>query len=208
MAHLNYLGGLHKEFGHVKVMGDEDAHYEPAIYIINETAPRFKDQSFIIPLSCMWKYCEPWWTMSADEMDMQEMIETTKQVLTEKHIILAGFGGLITQEKMHDVNVKLAALAFSYALNKSNHILRQTGFSLAICMQMFDIEPTPQAAAQLLLFIQDGLDQLKNMPLHIPEKEWVIGEAKLSDGGVPIGKQPMTLSESDLYADSDNGTRH
>ena len=190
--------GLHKEFGHVKVGTDEDAKYEPAIYIINETAPRFEGLAFIIPLSCLWKYCEPWWTADADEMDLQSMIQMTQEILREEAILRQG---LIYPGKMANVIREKAALAFSYALNKSNHILRQTGYNLAMCMQMFDIEPTPQAAAQLLLFIQDGLDQLKSMGMHIPEVEMQIGTAKLYSDGKQIGSSPMTLTESDLYAD-------
>ena len=198
MAHFNYLGGLHKEFGHVKVGNDEDARWEPAIYIINETAPRFKGLAFVVPLSCLWKYCEPWWTADADEMDLQAMIQMTQDILREESILKQG---LVYPGKMENVIREKAALVFSYALNKSNKILRQTGYNLAICMQIFDIEPTPQAAAQLLLFIQDGLDRLKSMPMHIPETEVQIGQAKLYSDGKQIGSQPMTLIESDLYAD-------
>ncbi len=204
MAYLNHLGGLRKEFGHVKVGNDQDSKYEPALYIINETSPRFKDQSFIIPLSCLWKYCEPWWTADADQLDLDEMNEITKEILMERRILQTG---LSYQGKYQDNDRKMAALLFSEALNKSNRIMRMTGYGLAICMQMFDIPCNPQAAAQLLLFIQNGLDQLKNMDMHIPESEFQIGEAKLFDGGKPIGKAPFMLTESDLYVDAESSDR-
>ena len=190
MAHINYLGGLSREFHHVKVGNDQDSKYEPCLVIINETAPRFKGQAFIVPLSCLWKYMEPWWTMSADRIDLEEIMNVTWQLALEGR-----FG------KTKEFIRKQAALLFAEALHQNSKILRMTGFNLAMCMQMFEIAPNPQAASQLLMFIQDGLDELRNMPLHIPETEWQIGEARLSDGGVPIGSQPVTLTESDLLAD-------
>ena len=66
------------------------------------------------------------------------------------------------------------------------------------CLQIFEIDMVPSAAAQLLLWIQDGLDQLKNMP-PCPEKvdEVVAGEATVNAGGKKFTAE-IKVSETEV----------
>jgi len=74
-----------------------------------------------------------------------------------------------------------------------------TAWNLAKIMQMMEITPNPQAAAQLLLWIQDGLDTLKNMP-PCPEDDvvGVGGGMELFADGKKIGSKDMIITETDL----------
>ena len=64
---------------------------------------------------------------------------------------------------------------------------------------MFEIELIPQAAAQLLLWIQSRLDDLKNMPEWAePDREYAVGEATMVIDGKDKVTKEVTVTETDL----------
>ena len=69
--------------------------------------------------------------------------------------------------------------------------------SLVTCLQLFGIDPQPQAAIQLLLWIQDGLGDLKDMKDAVPEDKVIAGEVKVTIDGQTITKD-VELTETDL----------
>jgi hypothetical protein len=73
-----------------------------------------------------------------------------------------------------------------------------TSYNLAKCMQMFEIVPLPQAASQLLLWIQDGLDQLKDMPDAEPDKKMAMGDVTVFEGSTKIGSRDIEVTEAEL----------
>lgn len=58
------------------------------------------------------------------------------------------------------------------------------------------IDTNPRSLAQLAMFIQDGLDDLINMPPY-KEESRIIGEAELFAGGQKVS-QDVSISESEI----------
>ena len=85
------------------------------------------------------------------------------------------------------VALHAVCISFAIALNRNTDIMLCTGYNLAICMRICEISPGPEAAAQLLMWIQDGLDHLKNMPPAPEDVKLSIGEVILFDHGEKIG---------------------
>src|SRR5208283_3342666 len=92
----------------------------------------------------------------------------------------------------------VACCQFAWTFAKGMSLLLCTSYNLSKIMQMFDITPIPQAAAQLLLWIQDGLDHLKDMPPN-PEKDekFVAGEAVMSIDGQKFTRD-MEFTETEV----------
>ena len=107
-------------------------------------------------------------------------------------------GGEIGSKLRIQATKDLDACAFATALWNTDKILSSVGWNLFKIMTMFDIEVSPPAAAQILLFIQDGLDDLRNMPEAPPEKQLVGGEVSVFEGGKKIASKDLTVHESDL----------
>jgi hypothetical protein len=120
----------------------------------------------------------------------------------------------IIQRIMPDQNMKregfenVVACQFAYSFHKQTHIMLCTSYNLVKCLQMFDFnyKTWPQAAAQLLLWIQDRLDDLKNMPEN-PEKEeeYCAGEAQIRIDGKLEATRDMMFTESDLILHEQRG---
>jgi hypothetical protein len=196
---LNYLNGITKVIGHIKVIDNTEA-YEPAIYIINEHSPRFNGRSFIIALSAMQKYVQPFLKFTDPKLITDDNLRFTKlrdNLLEERKKIQMGIG-LLTKERVMKSNADLECLIFAETLCKSSGILLITGYNLAQCMRMFEITPTPAAAAQLLLFIEDSLDDMKNAPMPFPDKVFHAGGITLMDGSTKIHSGDWLVSETDV----------
>lgn len=190
MAHLNLIGGLRRELHYIKVAHDEDSGYEPTLVILSHTRT---GRSFMIPLGCMYKYVEPMSYTKDEKYLIQDMLDY-REIIRENIRISQGQSpsGILcfrpSTQQMREAVENLSAAAMAFGINKSSKILLCTAYNLCKLMQMFEITPSPQAAAQLLLWIQDGLDELKNMPEN-PERdhETVVGE-----GTVKIGDRSFT----------------
>jgi hypothetical protein len=192
MSHINLLGGLKKEFHHIKKQTNESGgDYEPAMVILKH---ELKGRSFIIPLEAMWKYIDPSDNrdealLSSDRMEFAKIkagaIWDLEHPLMPAHRDKAAAG--------------LACCMFAEAFAKGMGFLLCTSWNLAKIMQMMEIPPSPQAAAQLLLWIQDGLDTLKNMP-PCPEDEIVgtAGEVTLFADGEKVANKELVITETDI----------
>jgi hypothetical protein len=197
MSQFNYISGLSKIIGHVMVIDSQkDSPYEPALYIINEKSARYQGMSFIIALSAMYKYVNPFFKYSEPQLIAQDakMFEDIK----EEIIYARKYMSVVTREKIEKSNIALACLAFAELLAKTNGILLVTGYNLSHCMQMFEIPPVAQAAAQLLLFIENSLDDLRRAPLPFPDNKYVAGGITLLEGGKKIKSSDWIISETDL----------
>lgn len=188
---INYIGGLKRSFDHVKVQGAEhEEGYQAAMVIVRHNSP---GKSFMITRDAIWKYIEPkdnWEdkTIAADMVDFQKVVDRNR--FAQKTAV--------TYLQKGKALADTACVTFAVALNKSVGFMLCTGYNLAKCMQMFSISPLPEAAAQLLMWIQDGLDELKNMPDAPPDKEIVAGEVSLFNGGVKIGTRDVKITDEDL----------
>ena len=197
---INRLGGLYRELHYVNVP-DSDTGYEPSLVILDR---KKKGRSFIIPISAMWKYVDP--------IDYKEDIVATKAdwqdfneiMIKANQILRGGSKSEFIQvkpslEDKKEAMMNVAACQFSYAFHKSTSVYLCTGYNLAKCMQMFGISPTVQAAAQLLLWIQSRLDDLKNMPENSEkEEQYVGGEADIFVDGKKVATKEMRVSETEL----------
>ena len=199
---INYLGGLTKVVGHIKVAGSEK-DYEPALYIINEVSPRFQGRAFIIALSALGKYVEPFFKYSAPkliEKDRQIFEEKRQKAFENRSRLLAGIPpvghALVTPYDEEQVSKELGALAVADMLSRSNGFLLVTAYNIAQCMQMFDITPCPQAAAQLLMLIEDSLDDLKNMGPPEPDKMFNAGGYQINIEGEKVSSGDWTIPET------------
>jgi hypothetical protein len=189
MAHLDYLGGLKREFHHIRKAGDEDHGYEPAMVILKHELPR---RSFIIPLEAFWKYVDPKWNQDADSVDLDEFEKLRESIAFR-------FRTSVLWADRKRAEADLACVILADAFSRGTKILRCTAYNLFKCMQMMDITPTPQAAAQLLLWIQDGLDELRNFPEHPgDEVVGVAGEVELWEGSTKIVTKEIKVTESEM----------
>jgi hypothetical protein len=204
---LTYLNGISKVIGHVNVAGS-DKDYEPALYIINEHSSRFQGTSFIIALSAMHKYVNPFLQYTDPKLITMDAIRFTelKEELLNDRMQLGKGVGILTRDRIFKSNADLACLMFAEVLCKTNNILLVTGYNLAKCMQMFDIQPVPQAACQLLLFIEDSLDDLKNAPMAIPDNKYLAGGMALYDGSTKIYSGDWIIPESELIEERFDAT--
>ncbi len=189
MPHTNYLGGLKREMHHIRKAGDEDHGYEPAMVILKHELPR---RSFIIPLEAFWKYADPKNNEDADKVDREEF-----QKLCDTVSFRLACSVLYADRKRAEADAACLVTAETFA--RGTRVLRCTAYNLFKCMQMMEIPPLPQAAAQLLLWIQDGLDELKNFPEH-PGDEVVgyAGEVELWEGSTKIASKDIAVTETEV----------
>jgi hypothetical protein len=187
MANLNFIGDLKREYHHVKKIdkssGQED--WEPTMVLFKD---KLMGRSFMIPLSCFWKYLEPKENLDMRKFDHAEFDRLAQKVYFERQL------GLRTQKNAEDA----AAIVMAESLNEDSQIMLCTGFSLVKCCQLLDITVNSQSLAQLLMFIQDGLDGLKNMPEYYDEGSTEVGEVKATMGDKVFHTAAM-LSDTDLH---------
>jgi hypothetical protein len=192
MTHFNYLGGLRREIHHIKLMKDGTESYEPAMVILCHERKGF---SFIITLDAMWKYIEPSdnlepGTIAVDAEDFDRIVERAN---FRMRLAVGRVQQLQALEDMKCIE-KGAALARDMGL------LRCTSYNLAKCLQHFGITICRPSAAQLLLWIQDGLDDLRSFPEHPnDETHGVMGEVTLWEGGRRVGTKEITVEDKDVY---------
>jgi hypothetical protein len=192
---INYLGGLKRQFDHVKVAGSDNQDvWQAVMVILRHQAP---GKSFMITREAIWKYIEPREnrdpkTISAD------MEEFDKLVI--KNRFARKVAATYLQKGVADAD--LACIGFAIGLNMTNRIMLCTGYNLAKIMQMMTIEARPEAAAQLLMWIQDGLDELKNLPDAPPDAKQYMGEVTIFNGGQKMGTKDITMDESEVIIES------
>jgi len=190
MTTTNYLGGLRKEFHHIKVPREGGEEYEPAMVILNE---KKLGQSFIIPIDAFWKYMDPRDNKEAVTEDRIEFKKLGMKILFNMRTTLAG------SPARGMAQADWTCLPVAEAINKAGSIMLCVAFNLAKIMQMMDLVINPACAFQLLMFIQDGLDELKNMP-PAPEDDIVgtAGEVTVFESGKAIGTRELEVTETDL----------
>ena len=194
MAERNFLAGIRREIHHVKKAGDDEG-YEPAMFIMRE---RIKGKSFIIPLSAFWKYVDPQLNADVFQEDARDFVAMAQKIRWRASLQLA-------PQARANVEQDLGCLVFAEVFSRGTGIMLTVAFNLAKCMQMMDINPKghlPQAAAQLLMWIQDGLEDLKNFHEPPPEKRYSAGELLLYDGSRKIATKEITVSETELYEET------
>lgn len=192
MAYINYMGGLRKEIHHIKV-GDGET-YEPAMVIFKENMLR---QSFIITLDAMWKYLDPRDNIDAMPTDREEFAGIVTRI---DQAMRRTYPKSIARAR---AEAELACCLVAQTFAKGMEMLLTTSWNLAKILQMFEITPCAQAAAQLLMWIQDGLEDMKNFPEH-PEPEGTVtaGEVTLFEGSRKVSTREITMTETDLIVES------
>ena len=189
---LNYLGGLKKEYHHIKVLDGENEVYQPSMMIVNH---RMKGKSFYITLPAMWKYIDP-----MDNMDVLPQDIENFQKLTEKLMYTMELTKGITPELESRRQAKddLTCTVLASAIFTATRIMPTVAYNLVKCLRMFEITVNPQSVSQLLLWIQEGLDELKNMgEVPLPEDTYHVGELEFHIGSEKITKE-VTITESEL----------
>lgn len=189
---IKYLGELMREHHHVKVKGSDKqgkARFERAIFLYK---PTILGRSFWVPDSCGWKYLEPKDNHDMAEVDRGAFEEIRKHVL-QQTLLNPGYRPALEYE----------AMALAVAMNRDSGFLLMTGYSLVRCCQLLDITICAPALAQLLMFIQDGIQDMAKMPMPQPDKEVEMGEMKLTldrGGEVKTWDEPLTVKESELQS--------
>ena len=195
---IRYIGDLNRRYDHIKIVGTDDhEEYKPAMVIYKENLPGV---SFCITLDAIWKYVEPYDNMDRQtiEADVREFNQILMRNQAAQRHIKEGTRGYIFPEIVKARIVEDAlCISFAIALNKITLIMFCTAYNLAKCLHIFGIDPQPQAACQLLLWIQDGLGDLKDMPEALPEDNFASGEVVVTIDGQKFTKD-VTLSETDL----------
>jgi len=195
---INYIGDLKRRFDHIKVLGnDETEEYKPAMVIYKENMPGI---SFCILTDAIWKYVEPKDnldrpTMEADVREFNQVL--MKNQAAQKDIREARKGYIFPDLIKARIVEDALCISFAIALNRGTRIMLCTGYNLAKCLHIFGIDPQIQAAIQLLLWIQTGLDQLKDMPEALAENKVVAGEVTMMIDGHKVTRD-IELNETDL----------
>ena len=190
---INYLGGLKREIHDIKVEGS-DGGFEPAMVIRMEG---HMGRSFIIPLDCFWKYIEPDDNLDATDSDMKEF----KKIMDRINFTLVLTGGMVPEPDSRKLaKIDLGHYFLAASLHKSMGVLPSVCWNLVKCLAMFEITVIPQSAAQLLLWIQNGLEDMKNYrPASPPEAVGVAGEVNLMvDGQAVATKQIEVMEDEDV----------
>ena len=191
---IRYISDLKRRYDHIKIVNDEVEEYQPAMIIYK---PDMLGISFAITIDAIWKYIEPRDNMEPETIRL-DVEEFNKILLRNQKAQIAVKRG----EKASDiVKARIVedglCISFALALNKTLMIMYCTGYNLAKCLHIFGIDPQPQAAIQLLLWIQDGLGDLKDMKDALPENTGAAGEVTLFIDGQKITKD-VTLNETDV----------
>jgi len=128
------------------------------------------------------------------QQDMDEFQKICNRVMFQERVS-------VHQGEKFRTAADRVCVTFAKLLNQHEGILLCTGYNLAKCMQMMGIPISGPAAAQLLMWIQDGLDNLKDMPPHQPDKEEALpaGEVVLNIDGLKISTD-LTVTREDLVA--------
>ncbi len=192
---INYLGGLKKRYDHIMTNRDDGQEgYEPSMVILCHMKPR---RSFIIPISAFWKYIDPMDNRNALVSDL-----VTFKDMVDKNLSVIGLTACLPESRSRKQALEdMADIILAGKLQEATKILPTVCFNLCKCLRMFGITVLPQSAAQLLLFIQDGLEDLKNMPELPPEQELTMGEVTLFESGRKIATRDLTVKESDLITE-------
>jgi len=194
---INYIHGIKRSYDYARVRGaDNEEEYQAAMTIMKESAP---GRSFWITREAIWKYIEPKdnlepGTVQSDRIEFQKLVDRHKFARKTA----------VTPIQMQMAVGEAGCIVFAMALHQSTKIMLCVGYNLAKIMQMFDITPVPAAAAQLLMWIQDGLDHLKNMPDNppAPDDKLTMGEVTLFEGARKIGTREIQVTESELVMES------
>ena len=174
MAHLNHLSGLKRRFDHIKVMtdaGHED--YEPTMVLYREGA---MGRSFMVPLNCMWKYMEPKSNLDARMWDQEKFDELAGGIFFRRQVCF-------TKEAREQNNIESAAVVYAEKMHENTGVMLCTAFSLFMACHVLNLTADGRTMAQVLLFIQDGLDDLQKMPPAEPEDKVEEGEVVITIDG-------------------------
>jgi hypothetical protein len=190
---LRFIDHLTKEIHHIKLANGDSEDYEPALVIMDHMHP---GKSFQITLGAMWKYLDPRANRDPKvrKADQDEFDKIKKRVLFQRSV--AAFS-----EQHAMITAEIACIMVGETFAQGMKFLKCLGYNLAKMMQMFDITPTAQNGAQLLLWVQDALDDLKNAPpAPLPEDTFYAGEATLYEGSSKVGTKDMIFTESEIMA--------
>ena len=197
MSRINYMGGLVSEFHHIK-KAEGEGEYEPTLVIRSRTKKGF---SFMIPLEAFWKYIDPMAyrdderILNNDRSDFFELLEKNKRMASGKGVICF----VPDPKQKAEAISNIAACQFAYAFSIGTGVMLCTSYNIAKFMQMFDISPSPQAAAQVLLWIQNKLDELKDMPeLQEKDNEHCGGEVAMMVDGRKIATRDLMVTDTEL----------
>ena len=192
MAHLNQLGGLRREYHHLKVLRDGHEDYEPSMVLMTDAA---MGRSFVIPLDSMWKYLDPKDNRDMMLWDQNEFDKMAQTVYFRRQIT---FGAARRQ-----LDEDAAAIVFAEQLNLASGILLCTGFSLFKACTVLGMTVSQQSLVQLMMFIQDGLDDLKAMKPAEAENTVEEGEAIIRIEGKTY-HVPVMTSETDIARENNS----
>jgi hypothetical protein len=204
--HYFQLGQLKREYHHIARSDSEPVTYEPAMVILNE---RKKGRSFVIPADSIWKYVEPKDNedaMAADAEDFNAMLRAIdeRRMNLRARMRLTPKSNAIEWDKIMrekwEIEVAIKAVPLAIIAPRAG-MMRCMMFNLCVALQIFEIPVNEQTCAQLLLFIQDGLDELKNMPPYIEPPGQIAGEVDLYEGTTKIGSAPVRITDTELLTE-------
>lgn len=189
MARYDRLGGLKREFHHLKIADEttQKPKYERAMMIYK---PALMGRSCYIMGSNGWMYIDPKDNQDVAEYDWREF-ETLKKDVLRSALFYPN----------QDFSMEVEALHIASLLNHQTGIMRLTAYNLIKYCQVLDITVDGPALCQLLMFIQDGLSELQKMGLPEPETVKEVGEAdmKFSRGDdVKTWTEPVVVREAEI----------
>ena len=192
MAHLNFLSGIKRRFDHVKVL-QEDGHedYEPTMILYREGA---MGRSFMIPLNCMWKYLEPKSNLDARMWDQEEFDKMAGSIFFRRQVCFS-------PQSREQNTIESAAVVYAEKMHENTGVMLSTAFSLFMACHVLNLTAGSQTMAQLLMFIQDGLEDLKNMPPAEAENKIEEGEVIIRIDGKTF-HVPLETTATDLARDN------
>jgi len=191
MSHINYITGISRKFDYCKIAGAPNGH-EGAMVIFRD---RIKGKSFWITESAMWKYLAPD-TYKGDEQavkaDAEDFWAMAHKFAQERY-------KAENAQQKDQAQEAISICGEALQLTKHNHYYLCVAFNLIVCMRGLEITPCKQprvAAAQLLLWIQSKLPDLKNIPPYDPAAD--PNNPKAVEGHVDVKMGDNTIVSTDL----------
>jgi hypothetical protein len=209
---INYIPKLTYRLGGMKLIGRADGieEWTPGMYVYRES---YLKHSFFIEDNAMWKFLDPKDNLdpliiALDIEDFNNSVLIPHQLdlhFAKQHKVRIGEKQYrpITSEDLQKIAYERAHIYFAERLNKAERIMLCVGYNLShyLCeINIIEKPPVPVIAAlQLMLWIHDKLELIKDIPVNAiqPESTVAVGEVVMTIDGQKITKE-LTLNETDL----------
>ena len=194
----NYIpSSIRREYHHLKLPfeNEEENGYQPCMLIVDKKTEAYP---LVIRQSQMWTFCDPARNYDALKQSEDDFSRFVNGALAHMEQTVG-----IIPEPSSRVRAKedIAEANMAAEIAGRNKIMPMVTLNLVRALIKFGIVVCGDSVVQLFNFIQNGLDDLKDMPpAPYAEDTYRAGEVTLWVGATKISTTDLILTESDLGA--------